>query len=179
MKFLLRAVYLPLAICCILAISRGATPGTGSISGEVINKVTKQSLLSVRVTLLETGATTLTDRTGSYTFTGLGAGSYTVAAEYPGLDPQQTTVEVGSGRVQHDVQLTSGVYVLPAYTVAGSREGQAAATLQQQLSANIENVMTADAFGSIAKQNIGNFLQYIPGVMAISGAGDAEPPELA
>jgi TonB-dependent receptor len=66
--------------------------------------------------------------------------------------------------VTQEIALTSSVYAMDAFTVAGEREGNALAITQQRNAPNVKNVISADAFGNIADQNIGNLLMRLPGV---------------
>jgi TonB-dependent receptor len=166
---------LALAPASIANAADGSALPAGTIEGQVSNAVTNQNLEYAQVELLEKRLSLQTDRAGFFRFTGLEPGRYTLAVNYIGLDPRQVSVEVTGGRVQIDVPLNSGVYVLPAFTVPGDREGNAAAIVQQKNAPNIQTAMTADAFGDIAKMNIGNFLKRMPGVASLQGIGDLEP----
>ena len=166
---------LALAPASIATAADGSALPAGTIEGQVSNAVTNQNLEYAQVELLEKRLSVQTDRAGFFRFTGLAPGRYTLAVNYIGLDSRQVSVEVAGGRVQIDVPLNSGVYVLPAFTVPGDREGNAAAIVQQKNAPNIQTAMTADAFGDIAKMNIGNFLKRMPGVASLQGSGDLEP----
>ena len=53
---------------------------------------------------------------------------------------------------------------LEAFTVAGEREGNAKAIMDQKNSMNITNTVASDAFGDVAEGNAAEFLKNIPGV---------------
>src|SRR6185436_12737262 len=90
---------------------------------------------------------------------------YRVHVSYTGLDSQTITLSVAAGQaVAREVNLTSQVYALDKIVVAGEREGNALAITQQRNAANVKNVISADAFGNIADQNLGNLLMRLPGV---------------
>ena len=77
----------------------------------------------------------------------------------PGLIPQTILIVVAAGQsVMREVALTSKIYALEPFTVAGEREGNALAITQQRNATNVKNVISADAFGNIADQNLGNVL---------------------
>ena len=154
--------------------SRAQPAATGSIRGQVSNAATRSNLEGVTIRVIETGRTYRTSRDGSYEIPGLSIGTYTLNVEYPGLDAQTIPVSVETGTVRRDINLTSGVYVLPEFAVAGDREGNAAAIVQQREAVNVQNVVTSDAFGNIAKGNVGNFLKRIPGIAGTTDEVDTE-----
>src|SRR6185369_16222068 len=50
------------------------------------------------------------------------------------------------------------------FVVETEREGQAKAISEQRNSMNVKQVMSADNFGDMSEQNIGEFLKYMPGI---------------
>ncbi len=142
---------------------------SGEIRGQVSNAVTGSNLGNVAITVRETGREYFTGRDGSFSIGSLAPGKYTLTVEYPGLDRKVEAVQVDRGQVVRlEVALTSELYVLPQFVVAGQREGSAAAIVEQRYAPNITNVITADAFGDITKANVGNLLRRIPGVTGIT-----------
>ena len=137
----------------------------GSISGRVQNVATHAYLEGAIVTLEPGHQTTLTARDGSFAFPALPPGDYQIVISYTGLDPQTIPVPLGNGQqATREVALTSQVYALDKFTVAGDREGQALAVTQQRNANNLKNVIASDAFGNIADQNLGNLLMRLPGL---------------
>ena len=147
-----------------LAVSLPAA-GTGNITGRVRNENTGQYLQGAEVSVAGGGPLALTARDGSFVLSGLAAGAHSVSVSYTGLDKQTLTVDVTEGATSRlEVALTSSVYALDAFVVAGVREGNAASLTQQRNADNMMNVVAMDAFGNVADGNIGNFLQRLPGV---------------
>ncbi|MEN9632289.1 MAG: hypothetical protein RL077_693 [Verrucomicrobiota bacterium] len=138
---------------------------SGTISGRVSNQATNAYLEGAEVVLNLSGMSTLTSRDGRYSFSQVPAGTYTLSVSYAGLDPQtiSTSVEAGHTAVR-DANLTSHVYRLDAFVVPGEREGNASAITQQRNASNVKNVLSSDAFGNVADENLGNLLQRVPGV---------------
>ena len=169
-----------------LLTAQAQTPGEGSISGTVRNSQTRAFLEGVVVTLDGTRLSTTTRRDGSFEFTRVPAGNYRLKTFYTGLDEKVDAIVVAVGRVTPvEVALTSEVYKLEAFVVAGEREGNAASVTKQRNAENVVNVVSMDAYGNVADGNIGNFLQNIPGIAANKEAGDVvgiglrgAPPEL-
>jgi iron complex outermembrane receptor protein len=143
----------------------GQSSATGAIRGTVSNQATERNLEGVTVRVAETGRQVLTEAGGLYEITSLTPGDYTLVFGYPGLDSQEIKVSVRAGApVQQDVALGSEIYKLSTFVVSSEREGNAAAIAAQRNATNIQNVITSDAFGNIAKGNIGNFLKRLPGL---------------
>jgi TonB-dependent receptor len=156
-----------LAVLCLLAADPASAqaPAAGAIRGAVSNQSTQRNLEGVTILVTETGRKVLTEAGGLYEITGLAPGTYTLIYDYPGLDSREVQVTVTAGApVQQDVALGSEIYKLSTFVVAGEREGNAAAIAAQRNATNIQNVITSDAFGNIAKGNIGNFLKRLPGL---------------
>jgi hypothetical protein len=139
------------------------------IRGQVANAATGAYLGNVSIKVRETGREYFTNRDGSFSIGNLAPGTYTLIVEYPGLDRKVEERHVTGGQVARvDIALTSELYVMPQFVVAGQREGNAAAIAEQRYSPNITNIITADAFGDITKANVGNLLRRIPGVTGIT-----------
>jgi len=155
-----------------LAHSEDRLPA-GSISGRVSNKSTNAFLEGARVELRPSSQTTLTGRDGSYTFSRVAPGLQTVTIFYTGLDSQAITLQVESGRATlSETALTSAAYQLDAFVVSGEREGNARAITDQRNAANVKNVLSSDAFGNVADQNIGSLLLRVPGVAGVPVEGE-------
>jgi protocatechuate 3,4-dioxygenase beta subunit len=99
--------------CCSLPLYAQASPGTpekGVLAGKVLNSVTGEPVRKAQIALIGKPGTTeggsaVTDAAGRFEFTGLGPGSYRVAAFREGYDsPSGPTT---SSKLPH-VTLTSG-----------------------------------------------------------------------
>jgi TonB-dependent receptor len=158
----LLVVAAPMALA---ASNPSAVQPAGSISGRVQNAATGAYLEGAGVTLEPGQQSTLTSRDGSFYFSALPPGDYRISISYTGLDHQEISIGLAAGQsVAREISLTSKIYAMEAFTVAGEREGNALAITQQRNAPNVKNVISADAFGNVADQNLGNLLMRIPGV---------------
>lgn len=138
---------------------------TGKISGQVSNAGTRLYLEDVQITLRPLGQTALTGRDGRFALEHVPPGIYELSADYAGLEPRKLAVTVSAGETAtRDIELTSRVYTLGEFVVAGEREGSALAIQQQRHAPNVKNILSSDAFGNVADENLGNFLVRMPGV---------------
>jgi len=161
------------ALLLIAVLGSATVRASGGLAGNVRNANTGQYLEGAEVTLVERNTSILTVRDGTFQFLGLPAGTYTLRVTYTGLDVQSQAVEVTErGIVALPIALTSAVYNLDPFVVAGVREGNAASITQQRNADGVMNVVAMDAFGNVADGNVGNFLQRLPGVGAILELGD-------
>lgn len=155
----------------------------GNIGGRVKNAVTGQYLNRARVTIRGTDHLVYTNEDGAYQLGGVPSGSVVLEVFYTDLDPQAITLQVpAGGSVERDVELTSQArYGAPAevvkldpFMVASMRETDAEtiATHEQRFSSNIKNVLNTDALGDLVGNDAGEFLKYLPGLVAEYAEGD-------
>ncbi len=167
------------AAACLLAaalpssLPAQTSAGTGSLAGEVSDKNTGALLDAALVEIPALNRRTHTDSTGGYSLIGLPEGEHEVVVSYAGLDTERRRVTIAAGQwARANFDLGSEVLKLEAFRVVGEREGNAAAIAQQHKADNLVNIVATDAFGNIADGNIGNFLQFLPGIAALSTDGE-------
>ena len=144
---------------------------SATITGQISNAATAAYLEGARIEVRETGRQTLADREGRYAMV-TPAGSVTLLVSYTGLTSQTFAVTLMDGQtLVQNVGLTSEIYKMAALVVDGEREGSALATTRQRQAANLKNVVAGDAFGTATEDNVGAFLQRLPGLNIISDTG--------
>ncbi|MBI4626522.1 MAG: TonB-dependent receptor [Verrucomicrobia bacterium] len=137
----------------------------GLVLGQVSNQATGDLLPGAVVQVEGTNISTVTERGGVYNLS-LPPGTYTLLVSFAGLDQARTPVAVAAGApVTRDVTLTSTIYKLDAFTVAGVREGNALAIQTQRLAENPKWVVATDTYGNPAV-NPGELIQRMPGISA-------------
>ncbi len=155
------------------AESRTPSAATGTVSGFVRNEATGTYLEGAQVSVEPGGGATLSSRDGRFTLPAVPAGRQTLVVAYSGLETKSLPVHVEAGRTsEYEVGLTSPVYQLSKFIVEGEREGNSLAITQQRNAGNVKNVISADAFGSVADLNIGNFLLRLPGISKEESEGE-------
>ncbi len=148
------------------------TQGQGSIAGRVINDVSGDVLPGASIRLEGSGREAIAAGDGSFMFSNLAAGSYTVVISYGGLEPQRVTLQVQSGAsARRDFRLTNA-YVLPQEILVLSRQSGLASSINMQRNApSVRTVVSADALGQIREGNIGDALVRLPGLSVETRAG--------
>lgn len=147
-----------------------ASTGNSTLRGRVSNATTGQSLEGAVVHAIEAGISVRTDREGAFMLERLPAGLVPVKVTYPGLDDITVGVELPPGAAAtRDFSLTSDLYKMEAYAVTAVREGTAAAIARQEAALTVGNTVAIDAFGNVAKGDLGTFLQRLPGVVGEYG----------
>ncbi len=158
-----------LLVFFVAAITRGASAAdaASSVTGYVSNAATGNLLEGARVSLPGLGFTALTDRAGRYTIAGFPPGKHVLVASYTGLDDsRQEITSSASQRVLANFELTTGVYQMEAFKVAGEREGNAAAITAQRNAPNLKTVLATDSYGNLPNMNAGELAALMPGVAA-------------
>jgi TonB-dependent receptor len=163
----------------LLALSLGAAPlaaqsstasstvavGASTLTGSVTNLATGDGLVGALVEIPSLGRSVLVDGTGRYVITDVPAGEHELVVSYAGLDTARARVRIDAGlRTSQDFELTSGIYTLEPYRVAGEREGNAAAITQQRNSPSLRNVTAMDTYGNLPNLDATELVIRMPGV---------------
>ncbi len=170
----LRCLSVALLSLACLVFGRAQSGGSGTIEGSVQNAQNKSFLEGAEVTLVGTGQRVFTARDGSFSFSNVPAGAQTLRVFYTGFNVVETTVTVTpGGRATPAINVGADVVELETFRVSASMEGEAASITRQRTAPNVVNVVSTDAFGSVADGNIGNLMVRLPGV-----AGEFENGEV-
>ena len=156
--------FLAVALCLVLPLfALGQGSPTGTVTGVVSNQATGDLLAGALLTIEGTGVSAVSERGGTFRMSAP-AGTYTLVVSFSGLDSARLPLTIRAGdTVRADAQLTSGVYRMEAFSVAGVREGSAMAIQAQRLSENPKLVVATDTFGNPAS-NPGELIQRLPGI---------------
>ncbi|MBL9210410.1 MAG: TonB-dependent receptor, partial [Opitutaceae bacterium] len=112
----------------------------------------------------------VTERDGTFVLRRLPAGVTTARVSYPGLEDATVAVELAPGAVvTKDIALASAIHEMEQVAVTAIRAGNAAALARQEKSLTLMHAFSTDAYGNIAKGDLGTFLQRLPGVVGEYG----------
>ena len=173
--------------------ARTPTATQRSIAGRVKSSASGVYLRNARVAVEGSTVEVLTDEAGEFLIPNLPAGLQRLSVSYTGMIPETVAVATGEGaggRVEvelrdfgHAAPGAAAVVKLDVFTVSTSREMSAAdmAINEKRIARNIKDVVATDAFGTLAQNQLSDFLQYLPGVEVTNGGTDVGlrgmPPE--
>ena len=149
-------------VCC--AFASVAADNAGLI-GQLTNTAQDRVFAGAKIEITELNKETVSRRDGTFRFSNLPAGEYTLVVTY-----------LGAEQVTRKVILTEGENITPVITLEGANEsleevmvrgqrgGQASAINQQRMADNIKSIVSADAIGQFPDQNAAESLQRLPGL---------------
>jgi iron complex outermembrane recepter protein len=151
-----------------LVAAFGVSAFTGraaTVSGTVSNTATGKLLEGAIVEIPSLARSAMTDNTGRFVLSDVPPGRHELVASYTGLDRGRQVLAVGaSGSATADFELSSTVYQLSEFVVAGDREGNAASITRQRNADSVKHVVSMDTFGNLANDNTGELLLRLPGI---------------
>ena len=157
-----------------------ARAATGTIEGRVFNPSTGEYVRFAEVRVAGTPILELTGADGRYRISNAPAGEVTVTVNHSGFQTASAAVSVSAGgaaRRDFDLQPSAAEVVqLGRFTVTGEKEGTAKAIMEQRNSLNIKNVVASDTFSIMTEGNIGEVLQYLPGIQIRYTDGEPANP---
>ncbi len=140
----------------------------GAISGALSRANQGTPLQGASVKLTPGDRTTVTDRSGAFSFEQVPAGGYNLELSFLGLEPKTIPVRVVDGQiVRADAQLGGDAILMQEFTVESVREGQSRAINQQRTSTRISNIISSDAIGNLPDRTVGEALARLPGVNVV------------
>ncbi|MSU50724.1 MAG: TonB-dependent receptor [Opitutus sp.] len=149
----------------VLSPPLSAQTSGGAIVGVVRNVRTGKLLEGAMLKIGGLDRQTLSSAAGEFSFPNVPAGTYDIEVSYIGLNPMTRQVTVRDGApASIAFELDAAIYQLSAFVVAGEREGNAASLTAQRNSANVKNVVSMDAFGSLPNDSVGELAMRLPGV---------------
>ncbi len=150
----------------------------GTITGEVADSTGTRTLRGAEVTLVEINQSAEVGQDGSYRFTNIPAGTYTLRVRYPGADEQSRVITVSEdGTVAESFALaprgTDGdTAVMETVLVIGQQANLLSSIARQRASDTVETVLTRDAIGQFPDQNVAEALRRAPGINVLNDQGE-------
>jgi TonB-dependent receptor len=160
----------------LLSLSSAAiAQQTGIVTGQVVDSSTGKYLEGAEINISGTEIRTTTERDGRFSLRNVPAGPQKITVNYPGLDTNESVVEVKDGQsVDLRIKLTTQeVITLGEFKVEGTKEGMAQAIQLQKVAIESKIIAANDQFGNISEGNIGEYLKFLPGVGIVYNSNDA------
>jgi TonB-dependent receptor len=125
------------------------------------------------VSIEELGRSTSSDRFGSYRFSNVPAGDYTLSVSYVGAPRLTRSISVAeSGEIVVDLTVGENVRYLDNVLVVGSAAAQAGAINQQRASNALINVIDSDGLGNFPDTTVADSLSRVPGLSIETDQGE-------
>jgi TonB-dependent receptor len=153
------------ALISAIALSSTAALANTDVSGRITDANNSVYFGGAKVSIEELNLSTISKRDGSFSFSDLPVGEYTLVIRYVGVPDVRKTLLVT------DEQQLSQNYVIGAdkkgvenLIVYGQRAGQAGALNRQKNANRLMSVVSADSIGQLPDQNAAEALQRLPGL---------------
>lgn len=156
----------------LLAATMFSTPAfAGSVVGTVVDSDDVRGLQGAEVEIVELGRSVTAGQGGSYRFTDVPAGTYTLRAIYAGADENTTAISVTeTGITRNAIALGSGGS--GAILVVGQHANLGSAISRQRAADGVSTVLSRDAVGQFPDQNVAEALRRAPGVNVLNDQGE-------
>ncbi|MEW6993569.1 TonB-dependent receptor [Colwelliaceae bacterium MEBiC 14330] len=158
--------YSALAIACGTALLNNvALAADANFSGRVTDASNSVYFEGAQVRIVELALTTVTARDGSFNFSEVPAGTYTLEINYLGADKVSKSITIGAdGSVEQNFIIGADQSAIENIIVYGQRASQAGAINRQRNADNLMSVVSADTIGQSPDQNAAEALQRLPGM---------------
>lgn len=155
----------------ILASMAMAHPAmAGQIQGNVLDGTATRSLQAAQVELVELNRSAETERDGSFQFSDVPAGTYTLVTRYVGAPTVTRTIEVPqTGTVDALIRMGSTDDTI---LVVGLAANQASSLSRKRAADGVSSVLTRDAIGQFPDQNVAESLRRLPGINVLNDQGE-------
>lgn len=144
----------------------------GDIRGTVTDANTGRLLEGASVRLAQGGRTAASDRSGTFGFSGLAAGDYTVTVDFVGYRPVSQSLHVDATGVA-ELNLKVGAEMeVEGIVVTATRAAQAEALQVKRSATVIVDAISATDVGKLPDNNAADAVQRLPGVSVTIDQGE-------
>ncbi|MBM0169321.1 TonB-dependent receptor [Altererythrobacter sp. C41] len=166
-----RKRYLLSSASAVLAAAIATPAVAGDVVGSVYDASETIALQAAQVRLVELDRVATTERDGSFLFSDVPAGEYTLEVNYVGAPSVRQAVSVpADGYVRTDVLI--GGDDAREILVVGQSANLASALSRKRANDGVSDVLTRDAIGQFPDQNVAESLRRLPGVNVLNDQGE-------
>jgi TonB-dependent starch-binding outer membrane protein SusC len=159
------------AVGLLLCTALPASAQQGTISGEVVDRTTRQPINGAQVTIEGTTRGVSSDARGRFLIPGVAAGTHSLRVQYIGYRTETQEVTVTAGETA-SVRFELGISAVALDEVVVT--GTGGATERRQLGASVASVDVARVQEAVPVADIGSVLQArVPGVRSVGTTGGA------
>ncbi|MBZ6379134.1 TonB-dependent receptor [Pacificimonas flava] len=156
-----------------LSIFAVSAASASEIRGTVLDESGVRPLQGAEVTIPELGRSAFAERDGSFQFSDLAPGTYTLEATYLGSDANETaSVTVpATGVVTADFRLGTTLED-DVIIIVGQLATQTSALARKRAADGVSSVLTRDAIGQFPDQNVAESIRRLPGINVLNDQGE-------
>ncbi|MBL8271778.1 TonB-dependent receptor [Steroidobacter sp.] len=147
----------------------------GSLYGRVSDAAGVKSLQSAAVEIVELKRRAQTGSDGSFRFSDVPDGTYTLRTQYIGAPALDTTVNVSGDTRSADIMLGAGgsdASYIDNVLVVGQRASLSSALSRQRSADGVESVLSRDGIGQFPDQNAAESLRRVAGINVLNDQGE-------
>lgn len=181
----MNAKYSVIALACAASLvtssvfAQLSSTNNGRLVGQINLANDIRSVAGAQVEIVELGVTTSTQRDGSFRFSGIPEGNYTLKVSYLGASASTHIVNVEAGQVSSPtLTIVSDGLDEEEIVIYAQRSATASALSQKRYAETIKSIVSADAIGQFPDQNVAESLQRLPGLSIARDQGEGRFVEI-
>jgi TonB-dependent receptor len=172
LRGLLAVLWLIVLVCGSRTVATAQTT-KGTVSGQVVDPA-GAVVQGAEVKLTPSGAATKTDSHGTFTFSGVASGTYTVSISYVGFATFTTSVKVEAGETATVNAALQVAGTVQQVVVQGVLQGEAQSIHTQETDPNIVNAISAQQIASLPNATVADAAGRLPGVSLERDEGEGK-----
>jgi len=155
----------PFILACGAALFSAQSLAQGDILGKVTDNNNKVFFQGALVEIKELNLKQVSERDGSFRFSNLADGSYTLKISYLGAKAKEFRLNIQQGTIiKQNFVIGDEDPALEEVIVFGQRASQAEALNRQKNAVTLKSIVSADSIGQFPDQNAAEALQRLPGL---------------
>ncbi|HMO74947.1 MAG TPA: TonB-dependent receptor [Sphingopyxis sp.] len=155
--------------CLSLAAALPAAAFASDVVGTVTDASDTRALQGAQLRIVELGRVAEAGRDGSFRFTDIPGGTYTLETRYVGAESRTQTITVpDTGTLTANIVLGTDGSIL----VIGQAANLSSSLSRQRAADGIESVLTRDGIGQFPDQNVAESLRRLPGINILDDQGE-------
>lgn len=167
------AAHAQIGVITMAQASAADSQRSGGVAGRVSDAQGEIYFEGARVEIEELQLRTSTDRSGSFRFSSVPPGTYTLSVDYLGADVVRQSITVASNQTaQVDVAIGEDVAAGDNILVVGKRASTLGALNRERNAENLVGVLDADAMGNFPDRNVAEAARRLSGVAVFNSFGE-------
>ncbi|ARS27669.1 TonB-dependent receptor [Sphingomonas sp. KC8] len=145
----------------------------GTLAGTISDSSGTSGLEGAEVEIEQLRRRTSARADGSFRFSDVPAGRYSLRTRYAGAEDKLTEVDVtATGTTETSIALSAGKGALDTILVIGQQANLGSSIARQRAADGVATVLTRDAIGQFPDQNVAEALRRSPGINILNDQGE-------